>query len=159
MLARVAAFIAHHGAVPGIQIAHAGRKASTPRPWHKGPALDLTHGGWEPVAPSAIAFREGDLVPRALSLTEIAEVQSAFAATARRALRAGFQWLEIHAAHGISAHEFFSPLSNTRTDAYGGSFENRARLSSRRRARCEQLGPIRCRSRCASRAPIGLQAA
>jgi 2,4-dienoyl-CoA reductase-like NADH-dependent reductase (Old Yellow Enzyme family) len=128
-LARIAAFLKQHGAVPAIQIAHAGRKASADLPWRGGAHLDTAHGGWETLAPSAIPFG-GELpkVPRAMTPADIADVQAAFVATARRALAAGFEWLELHAAHGYLFSEFLSPLTNHRTDAYGGAFENRVRL-------------------------------
>ena len=125
---RIASFVRSQGAVAGMQLAHAGRKASTWRPWSAShgtvPAAD---GGWQPVGPSAIAF-EGYETPRALDSAELPGIVTAFVAAARRALDAGFQLLEIHAAHGYLLHEFLSPLSNTRTDEYGGSLENRARL-------------------------------
>lgn len=123
-----AAFVAAHGAVPGIQLAHAGRKASTGRPWEGRGPVAPQDGGWEPVAPSARAYDEGWLVPHALSSTEVEAVPAQFAAAARRALAAGFRWIELHAAHGYLLHEFLSPLSNAREDAWGGSFEGRARL-------------------------------
>jgi len=128
-LARIARFIEEHGAVSGIQIAHAGRKASAALPWEGGAHLADNSGGWSTLAPSAIAFG-GDLtkVPRAMSLADIARVQAGFVATTKRAFAAGFEWLELHAAHGYLAHEFLSPLSNHRTDDYGGSFENRIRF-------------------------------
>ena len=128
-LVRIAAFVKSHGAVAGIQIAHAGRKASADLPWLGGAHLSAEHGGWETIAPSAIAFG-GDLpkVPRAMTEADIARVQNDFVATARRALAAGFEWLELHAAHGYLFNSFLSPLSNHRTDKYGGSFENRTRL-------------------------------
>lgn len=126
--ARVTAFVRSQGAVVGIQLAHAGRKASTWRPWSgQHGTVPAADGGWEPVAPSAIAF-EGYATPRELATTELGAVVADFVAGARRALDAGFQLLEIHAAHGYLLHEFLSPLSNTRTDQYGGSLENRARL-------------------------------
>jgi 2,4-dienoyl-CoA reductase-like NADH-dependent reductase (Old Yellow Enzyme family) len=127
-LRRVTTFVAAHGAVPGIQLAHAGRKASTARPWEDRAPVPPERGGWEPVAPSALAFAEGSLVPRELSAAEVERIPDAFAAAARRALRAGFRWIELHAAHGYLLHEFLSPLSNERTDAWGGSFAARARL-------------------------------
>jgi 2,4-dienoyl-CoA reductase-like NADH-dependent reductase (Old Yellow Enzyme family) len=126
--ARVTAFIGSQGAVPGIQLAHAGRKASTWRPWSETQGtVPESDGGWQTVAPSAVAFRGYD-VPRELAVDEITGVVADFAAAATRALRAGFGLLEIHAAHGYLLHQFLSPLSNTRTDEYGGSLENRARL-------------------------------
>jgi len=124
-----AAFIREQGAVAGIQLAHAGRKASTARPWEGGGKVESAQGGWQPVAPSALAFSERHHLPRALSLAEIAEIPRAFAAAAARALHAGFQVIEIHAAHGYLLHEFLSPLSNTRTDAYGGDFDARIKLT------------------------------
>ena len=128
-LARCARFIAEHGAAPGIQLAHAGRKASTAVPWKGHHALSEAQGGWRPVvAPSPIPFDADSPVPAALTVAEIPGIVSAFARAARRALQAGFRLVEIHAAHGYLLHEFLSPLSNRRTDAYGGSLENRARL-------------------------------
>lgn len=124
----IARFISSQGAVAGIQLAHAGRKASTWRPWAgEHGTVPVADGGWEPVAPSAIAF-EGYATPRALELAELEQVVVDFVAAARRALDAGFQVLELHAAHGYLLHQFLSPLSNTRTDEYGGSLKNRARL-------------------------------
>ena len=127
-LARIAAFIKGQGAAAGIQLAHAGRKASAQSPWKGGAAIPVADGGWQTVAPSAIPFRPGDGVPAELSLDGIARIVASFAAAARRALRAGFNVLELHAAHGYLAHEFLSPLSNTRGDGYGGSFANRIRF-------------------------------
>jgi len=128
-LARINRFIKAHGAVAGIQIAHAGRKASAARPWEGGDHLADDAGGWLPVAPSAIAFGDGlDKVPHALSPDEIKRLQAAFVAAAKRSLAAGFEWLELHSAHGYLSHEFLSPLTNRRTDNYGGSFENRIRF-------------------------------
>jgi 2,4-dienoyl-CoA reductase-like NADH-dependent reductase (Old Yellow Enzyme family) len=128
-LARITRFLKQHGSVAGIQIAHAGRKASAARPWDGGGHLADNAGGWPTVAPSAIAFG-GDLtkVPHALTVEEIAGVRADFAAAAKRSLAAGYEWLEIHAAHGYLAHEFLSPISNHRTDRYGGSFDNRIRF-------------------------------
>jgi 2,4-dienoyl-CoA reductase-like NADH-dependent reductase (Old Yellow Enzyme family) len=128
-LARIAKFVKSHGAVAGIQIAHAGRKASADLPWKGGAHLSAAQGGWEIIAPSAIAFG-GDLtkVPRAMTEADIARVQNDFVATAERALAAGFNFLELHAAHGYLFNEFLSPLANQRTDKYGGSFENRVRF-------------------------------
>ncbi len=128
-LARIAAFIRAQGAVPGIQLAHAGRKASTSPPWKNGGARILPEdGGWMPVAPSPTAFREGDPAPAELSCGEIACIVEAFAQAARRALEAGFQVIEIHGAHGYLLDEFLSPLANHRRDSYGGSFDNRVRM-------------------------------
>ena len=141
--ARVTAFISSQGAVPGMQLAHAGRKASTWRHFDPrfGATVPLDEGGWEPVAPSAVAFT-GYAMPRALSVEEIEAVVDDFAAAATRALSAGFRLLEIHAAHGYLLHQFLSPLSNQRTDEYGGSLENRARLTlAVVRAVREAVGP------------------
>ncbi|HEX7369633.1 MAG TPA: NADH:flavin oxidoreductase/NADH oxidase [Rhodanobacteraceae bacterium] len=125
---RIVRFIRGQGAVAGIQLAHAGRKASTAAPWFGGGPVDAEHGGWLPVAPSAIAFDEGYPVPVGLDAAGIAKVVEDFRAAARRAQTAGFEVIELHAAHGYLLHQFLSPLSNTRSDAYGGSLENRARL-------------------------------
>ncbi|HKU67273.1 MAG TPA: NADH:flavin oxidoreductase/NADH oxidase [Candidatus Baltobacteraceae bacterium] len=128
-LREIVEFIHAHGAVAGIQLAHAGFKASTAPPWEGGEPVAPRHGGWERVlAPSAIPFKEGWIVPHALDEAEIAIVVEQFAAAARRALAAGFGVLEIHAAHGYLLHEFLSPLTNRRDDAYGGSFEHRTRI-------------------------------
>ncbi|HEV7921581.1 MAG TPA: NADH:flavin oxidoreductase/NADH oxidase [Thermoanaerobaculia bacterium] len=124
-------FISDAGAVAGIQIAHAGRKASTEKPWRGGRPITEGPDSWKTVAPSAIPFREGDPVPHALTLAEIDEVVSQFAHSAELALQAGFRVLEIHAAHGYLLHEFLSPLCNERNDEYGGSLENRMRLTLR----------------------------
>ena len=129
-IARINRFIKQHGAVPGIQIAHAGRKASASRPWEGGEHLADSNGGWTTVAPSALPF--GDTltkVPHALNEAEILQVQKDFVAAAKRFLTAGVEWLELHFAHGYLAHEFLSPISNHRTDKYGGSFENRVRFA------------------------------
>jgi len=127
-LARIAAFVRKQGAAPGIQLAHAGRKASTEVPWRGGKRVALADGGWEPVAPSAIPFSAEEPAPRELSGPEIGEVIEAFVQSAKRALSAGFEVIEIHSAHGYLLHEFLSPLSNQRVDEYGGAFENRTRL-------------------------------
>lgn len=127
-LARMTRFVRAQGAVPGIQLAHAGRKASTASPWDGGSPLGLAQGGWTVVAPSAQPFAEGHPLPEALTPAGIAGVVQAFVAAAKRALAAGFELVEIHAAHGYLLHQFLSPLSNHRTDPFGGSFENRIRL-------------------------------
>jgi 2,4-dienoyl-CoA reductase-like NADH-dependent reductase (Old Yellow Enzyme family) len=127
-LARIAAFVKQHGAVPAIQIAHAGRKGSCHVPWKGGEPVTRNEGGWQTVAPSPVPFRETDPVPTELDRKEIRSIASAFAAAARRALAAGFEVVEIHSAHGYLLHEFLSPLSNLRTDEYGGPPENRVRL-------------------------------
>jgi 2,4-dienoyl-CoA reductase-like NADH-dependent reductase (Old Yellow Enzyme family) len=126
--ARIVAFIRSQETVPGIQLAHAGRKASTAEPWVGRASVPPEKGGWtDVVAPSAIAFGDYN-EPLALGTDEIPAIVEAFAAGAGRALGAGFEVAEIHAAHGYLLHEFLSPLSNTRTDAYGGTFENRTRI-------------------------------
>jgi 2,4-dienoyl-CoA reductase-like NADH-dependent reductase (Old Yellow Enzyme family) len=129
-LARINRFLKAHGAVPGIQLAHAGRKASTARPWDGGQSLADQEGGWETIGPSALAFgAEITRAPRAMTLDDIRTVQEAFRAATLRALAAGCEWLELHAAHGYLLHSFYSPLSNQRQDNYGGSFENRIRFT------------------------------
>lgn len=129
MLARITRFVRAQGAVPGIQLSHAGRKASTDAPWRGGKPLTPEDGGWRPIhAPSAVAFSDRSPMPDALDRAGIARVAAAFRDAARRALDAGFQVIELHGAHGYLLHEFLSPLSNQRTDEYGGSFENRIRL-------------------------------
>ncbi len=120
-LARLAAMIASGGAVPGIQIAHAGRKASTQIPWEGGKPIPVETGGWLPNGPSAEPFGDGYTVPHALSNGELAAVAASFPATARRAREAGFKLVEIHGAHGYLLHSFLSPISNRRNDGYGGS--------------------------------------
>jgi 2,4-dienoyl-CoA reductase-like NADH-dependent reductase (Old Yellow Enzyme family) len=128
-LARVVRFIHEQGSVAGMQLAHAGRKASTYRPGDGQGAIPQSEGGWNNVvAPSALPFSENYPMPQALSIDGIKDIISAFAAAARRACEAGFRVIEIHAAHGYLIHEFLSPLSNQRTDSYGGSFQNRTRI-------------------------------
>ena len=145
-LSRLCEFLHSVGSVAGIQLAHAGRKASTRRPWAPPLAADAPQprshvpagaGGWQPVAPSAIAFAEDYVQPTAMTLADIKACQTAFQSAARRALRAGFKWLELHAAHGYLMHSFLSPLSNARTDAYGGSLANRCRFV------CETVEAVR----------------
>ena len=131
-------FIAGAGAVPGVQLAHAGRKASTARPWDGGKPVDAAHGGWSPIlAPSALPFDDGHPTPQAMTRSDIDALVGDFRAAALRALAAGFQLVEIHAAHGYLLHEFLSPLANRREDDYGGSFENRTRLL------CEVVAAVR----------------
>jgi 2,4-dienoyl-CoA reductase-like NADH-dependent reductase (Old Yellow Enzyme family) len=127
-LARLARFVHAQGAACGVQLAHAGRKASTTRPWEGIVAVPPEAGGWQPVGPTAAAFSDAYPTPRALRIDELPSVVDAFRRAAQRAVRAGFDVAEIHAAHGYLLHEFMSPLVNTRTDAYGGSFDNRIRL-------------------------------
>ncbi|WP_405986893.1 NADH:flavin oxidoreductase/NADH oxidase [Streptomyces sp. NBC_00872] len=126
---RITRFLGSQGTVPGIQLAHAGRKASTDRTWKGGGPVGPEAGGWQPLAPSAVPFVEGHPVPAELSVRQIEEIVGQFAAAARRAREAGFQVVEVHGAHGYLIGEFLSPHSNRRTDAYGGSFENRARFA------------------------------
>lgn len=127
-LKRITDFIRANGSYSGVQLAHAGRKASFDIPWQTAKQLTEDNGGWITVAPSAIPFNEGDVPPAALDAEGIAKVKSDFKAAALRTLQAGFDVIEIHAAHGYLLHQFFSPLSNQRTDEYGGSFENRIRI-------------------------------
>jgi len=127
-LARSARFIAAQGAVPGIQLAHAGRKASRPAPWQGSDGVAPSAGGWTPVAPSPLPFDSSWATPTELDESGIKAVIRAFAYATRRAMAAGFQVVELHAAHGYLLHQFLSPLSNHREDRYGGSFENRTRL-------------------------------
>ena len=128
-LSRITRFIHEQGAVAGIQLAHAGRKASTRRPWEKGGPVPEAEGGWLPVAPSPVPFLPGDRPPEELSKAGIQAIVQAFVNAGGRALRAGFRVVEIHGAHGYLIHEFLSPLSNRRTDEYGGSFDNRIRFA------------------------------
>jgi 2,4-dienoyl-CoA reductase-like NADH-dependent reductase (Old Yellow Enzyme family) len=127
-LKNIVSFIHKHGAIAGMQLAHAGRKASSSSPWKGSQHLSRDNGGWQTVAPSAIPFNEGEAMPEALTKEGIKKVIDDFKAAAQRALSAGFKLVEIHAAHGYLIHEFLSPLSNQRTDEYGGLFENRIRL-------------------------------
>ncbi|MDC8449652.1 MAG: NADH:flavin oxidoreductase/NADH oxidase [Nitrospira sp.] len=141
-LARIAQFVHSQGAIAGIQLAHAGRKASCEPPWKGGASLKTSAvGGWTVLGPSPIPFNEGDPAPRPLDEAGINEMIAAFEAAARRAMLAGFRVIEIHAAHGYLLHEFLSPLSNRRTDHYGGSLENRMRFLLRVAERLRQLLP------------------
>jgi 2,4-dienoyl-CoA reductase-like NADH-dependent reductase (Old Yellow Enzyme family) len=126
--ARIAALLTEQGAVPGVQLAHAGRKASTYAPWLGHGSVTEDEGGWTTLGPSAVAFG-GYTAPAEMSTLDIQRVVDEFAASARRALAAGMQVVEVHGAHGYLLHQFLSPYSNKRTDAYGGSFENRIRLA------------------------------
>jgi 2,4-dienoyl-CoA reductase-like NADH-dependent reductase (Old Yellow Enzyme family) len=125
---RIARFVKGEGAAFGMQLAHAGRKASTRRPWDGVGAVSPEDGGWQPIGPTAAPFADNYPVPREMTRDDIVRAVEAFRRAAFRARRAGFDVLEVHAAHGYLIHEFLSPLSNTRTDEYGGSFENRIRL-------------------------------
>lgn len=127
-LARIVQFIERQGSRAGIQLAHAGRKASCAVPWKGGQQLSIAEGGWQVVAPSAVPFTEGTIAPHALAAVEIEQLLHHYARAAKRVRDAGFKVLEIHAAHGYLLHQFYSPLSNFRTDNYGGNFENRIRL-------------------------------
>ncbi len=127
-LQQITSFIKAQGAYAGIQLAHAGRKASTAAPWKGNAQIAVADGGWTTVAPSAIAFREADVPPLALDVAGIAKVIDDFGRAAARAVAAGYDVIELHAAHGYLVHQFLSPLSNKREDEYGGSFENRIRL-------------------------------
>ncbi len=144
--ARIAAFVRAQGAVAGMQLAHAGRKASTRIPWQRSSpeTVPPEAGGWEPVAPSAVRFNEHYPMPRAMTQHEIEGMLADFVTAAERAIRAGFQVLELHAAHGYLLHEFLSPLANERTDRWGGSFENRVRVvvDGVRRVRAVHQGPL-----------------
>jgi 2,4-dienoyl-CoA reductase-like NADH-dependent reductase (Old Yellow Enzyme family) len=142
MLARIVRFVHEQGSVSGMQLAHAGRKASTYRPWSGNGAVGESEGGWKDViAPAAVAFADNYPQPREMSKAEIAATREAFATAARRARAAGFRVIEIHAAHGYLIHEFLSPLSNQRTDEYGGSFENRTRFLREVTAAVRQVWP------------------
>jgi 2,4-dienoyl-CoA reductase-like NADH-dependent reductase (Old Yellow Enzyme family) len=129
MLKRITDFIHKNGSIAGIQLAHAGRKASFTAPWEGPKQLTAEEGGWKTVAPSAIPFNEADLAPEALSTEGIQKVIADFKAATVRTIAAGFKVIELHGAHGYLIHQFLSPLSNQRTDEYGGSFENRIRFA------------------------------
>lgn len=125
---RIASFIGSHGAVPGIQLAHAGWKGSTAAPWKGGKAVPLPEGGWKPVGVGNEPFTDGYPVPRQLTSEELGQLCDQWVQATHRALAAGFKFIEIHSAHGYLLHSFLSPLANKRTDEYGGSFDNRIRL-------------------------------
>ena len=142
--ARISRFLKEHGAVAGIQLAHAGRKASANKPWEGNDHIETDKGGWDTIAPSAIPFGEHlPKVPREMTAQDITAVQEAFVAAAQRSLAAGFEWLELHFAHGYLAHEFYSPLANKRTDHYGGSFDNRVRFLRETLAAVRNVWPER----------------
>jgi 2,4-dienoyl-CoA reductase-like NADH-dependent reductase (Old Yellow Enzyme family) len=128
ILQRITSFIHQHGAVAGIQLAHAGRKASCAKAWDGGKQLKKSEGGWTTVAPSLIPYNPDDEAPQSLTIEGIQKIIHDFGLAAQRALKAGYKVIDIHAAHGYLIHQFLSPLSNHRTDSYGGSFENRIRL-------------------------------
>lgn len=140
---RITKFIFEHDSIPAIQLAHAGRKASTDLPWTGGKPVDPSRGGWQPMAPSPIPFAPGYPTPREMTLADIDAVVAQFAAAARRALTAGFQVVEVHMAHGYLMHEFLSPLSNHRQDEYGGSTANRMRLPLRVATAVREIWPAR----------------
>ncbi len=138
---RITSFIREHGGVPAIQLAHAGRKASVDAPWRGGKPLLANNRGWQPLAPSPIPFADECVTPQEMSAADIQEVEVAFVAAAKRAVTAGFQVVEIHMAHGYLLNEFLSPLSNQRTDEYGGCLENRLRLPLRIARRVREVWP------------------
>lgn len=140
---RITSFIKSQGSVAGIQIAHAGRKASTDLPWKGGAPLSPSQGGWETEGPSAIAFSEKHAAPREISLTRLDEIEKLFVGAVERSLEAGFEVVELHMAHGYLLHEFLSPLSNQRSDEYGGSLENRMRFPLRIARAARKVWPAR----------------
>ena len=127
-LKRITTFIREQGAKSGMQLSHAGRKASTPTPWNGGPQVSIANGGWQTVAPSPLPFYENDIIPKELSIDEIHGIIQSFVDAAKRTVKAGYDIIEIHAAHGYLLNQFISPLTNKRTDEYGGSLEKRTRL-------------------------------
>jgi 2,4-dienoyl-CoA reductase-like NADH-dependent reductase (Old Yellow Enzyme family) len=140
-LQRITAFIKQHGSIAGIQLAHAGRKASHHSPWKGAHPLTQEEGAWQTVGPSAVPYKDGTPVPEALTTEGINKVIDDFKNATQRALEAGFELIEIHAAHGYLLHEFYSPLSNKRHDEYGGMFENRIRLTMEIVAAVQQIIP------------------
>jgi 2,4-dienoyl-CoA reductase-like NADH-dependent reductase (Old Yellow Enzyme family) len=142
--ARISRFLKQHGAIPGIQLAHAGRKGSASKPWEGNKHLGEDQGGWDIIAPSAVPFG-GNLpkVPKEMTVEDITRIQEAFVTAAKRAQAAEFEWLELHYAHGYLAHEFYSPLANKRTDNYGGNFENRIRFLLETLAAVRKVWPER----------------
>lgn len=128
-LSRITSFVRAHGCAAGVQLAHAGRKASTREPWNGGTLLSPEAGGWVPDAPSAVAFSDAYALPNALDEAGVARVIESFRNATKRALAAGFEFVEVHAAHGYLLHEFLSPLANQRSDSWGGALENRMRLT------------------------------
>jgi len=141
-LKRITDFIHHNGAVAGIQLAHAGRKASVAAPWKGGKQIPLAEGGWKTVAPSAVPFYENDELPEELDKEGIEKIKADFRSAAQRSIAAGYKVIEIHAAHGYVLHQFLSPLSNQRNDEYGGSLENRIRLLLEVIAVIQQVWPV-----------------
>jgi 2,4-dienoyl-CoA reductase-like NADH-dependent reductase (Old Yellow Enzyme family) len=125
---KIAGFLRRHGAVAGLQVAHAGRKASTDVPWRGGKPLEPGAGGWQPIAPGPVPFAEGHAVPRDMTEADMERVRNDFSSAARRGREAGFEVIEVHMAHGYLLHEFLSPLTNRREDGFGGSLENRLRF-------------------------------
>ena len=140
---RITTFLKEHGAVPAIQLAHAGRKASTAQPWTGGGPVPIAKGGWQPIAPSAIPFSAKYPTPREMIADDIDELIEQFRRSAQWSLDAGFEVVEIHAAHGYLLHEFLSPLSNHRTDCFGGSIENRMEVPLRVAAAVRELWPAK----------------
>ena len=137
----IVSFIKEQGAIPAIQIAHAGRKACSDKPWKGGAPIKPGDGGWQPLAPSALPFSPESCTPKKMAQADVDNVVNQFVEAAQRALRAGFEVLEIHMAHGYLLHEFLSPLTNRRTDSYGGDFGNRARLPLRVARAVRELWP------------------
>lgn len=143
-LERIAHFVGRQGAIAGIQLAHAGRKGGVYRPWSGEGTVPEAQGGWRPIAPSALAFASHYPTPREMNVDDLSAVRAAFAIAAGRAYAAGFRVIELHAAHGYLLHQFLSPLSNLRTDAYGGAFENRIRFVLECAAAVRKALPDRC---------------